>query len=238
MASNPGWGLNRTGIRVSPIGTGRKDSSPSDPSGSGDEHLARSREDHVSGAEPVGSVPPREPLPGIDNSWPPRLAGRGTDILVDKLGERLAFQRLVTRLYDALLAKFRAAPAALPDVPRDLLRTFRDEDATHFNILADAMERLGADPTAQTPAADVLGVCCLGLLQAMDDPRTTLSQSLEVLFTAELLDHEGWNLLIDLARELGESDLVKELRGAHDEERRHLAEVRYWRVEAILGEAT
>ena len=78
----------------------------------------------------------------------------------------------------------------------------------------------------------------MGFFQAMEDPRSTLAQGLEIISSVELIDHEGWVLLIDLARELGESTLVKELRRAHDEERRHLAEVRYWRVEAILREAT
>ena len=71
------------------------------------------------------------------------------------------------------------------------------------------MERLGGDPTAQTPCADVTAVASAGLLQAVRDPRTSVTQSLQALLTAELVDNASWELLYTLAREHGFEDVVE-----------------------------
>lgn len=38
------------------------------------------------------------------------------------------------------------------------LQEIRDEEAAHFAMLSDAIEKLGGDPTTQTPWADATGV--------------------------------------------------------------------------------
>jgi hypothetical protein len=95
-------------------------------------------------------------------------------------------------------------------------------------MVRGAMEELGADPTAITPAADVIGVASSGLLQVVTDPRTTLPQSLDALLTAELTDNDGWQMLIELARIYGKEDLVTRFQIAKAAEEVHLAEVRRW----------
>ena len=64
--------------------------------------------------------------------------------------------------------------------------------------------------TAQTPCADVSATASMGIVQVLTDPRTTLAQCLNALLTAELTDNAGWELLIDLAEELGHSDMADE----------------------------
>ena len=95
-------------------------------------------------------------------------------------------------------------------------------------MLRDAMTELGADPTAMTPAADVIGVASSGLLQVVTDPRTTLPQSLQALLTAELTDNDGWQRLIELARLHGKEGMVARFEAAKAAEEVHLAEVRRW----------
>lgn len=79
----------------------------------------------------------------------------------------------------------------------------RSEEAQRFLLLKGALESLGADPTAQTPDADVIGVASRGVLKVMADPRTTVGQCLDALLTAELTDHAGWELLIEARRRDG-----------------------------------
>ncbi len=242
MVARTEMGMNRTGVQASPIDARRmltaKSTASAEELGAGRPRIAAARTDYVAEAEPVGTVPLPGTLRGAAQTAVEKLAGKKPEVLIDKLGERLAFERTGTRLYDALLVKFEAAPDELPEVPRDQLRAFREAEARHFNLVADAMEKLGADPTSQTPGADMSGVASAGWVQALGDPRTTLSQALQVILMAELADNAGWELLIELAVEFGLDDLVEGFRRALEEEREHLREVQRWTEEAVLGEAT
>jgi len=172
---------------------------------------------------------------------------------MDKIGERIAFERSGTRLYDALIVKYHAAleldPDALPhELPADLegdlsvsgspdeiLARIRAEELAHFGLLCDAMTQLGGDPTAQTPCADIIAVASSGLMQVLNDPRTTLAQCLNAMLTAELTDNAGWELLISLAEEEEQTDLAASFLQALEQERQHLAVVRGW-LAAIVSD--
>src|SRR5690606_29960710 len=148
--------------------------------------------------------------------------------LLDKLGERAAFERGGTRLYDALLSKFDADPHAHGSVSRQTLQHFRDEEAQHFQLVCEAVEQLGGDPTAMTPCANLVGMQAMGLWQSMNDPRTTLAQCLSTMLVAELADSAGWELLISLAKSTGHDDLAQRFQKALDEEAEHLTQIRAW----------
>src|SRR5262249_55574852 len=137
-------------------------------------------------AEPVGTVPVPTTLKGALETVMTLIKGKAPVVLLDKLGERLAFERTGTRLYDALLAKHDASPGWPGGPSRADLARFRAEELAHFEMLRRCIEEMGADPTAQTPSADVIGVASSGILQVITDPRTTLPQSLSALLTAEL----------------------------------------------------
>lgn len=122
-------------------------------------------------------------------------------------------------------------------LPVQLLKEFRDEEARHFALVWDAMKALGADPTAQTPGADVNAVVSIGLMQILTDPRTSVAQSLHAIHIAELADHDGWVLLIKLAEELGRDDMASKFRQALGEEDRHLDTIRELMERTCLNEA-
>ena len=102
---------------------------------------------------------------------------------------------------------------------------------------AEAIERIGADPTAETPCADTAGVQSAGLLQVITDPRTSVSQCLNALLGAELIDNDSWELLVEVAEEFGMHDMAEEFRRALAEEEVHLRTIRGWLVEATRQEA-
>jgi rubrerythrin len=181
-----------------------------------------------------------------------KLKGGHPSIFLDKLGERIAFERTGTRLYDALLTKVETVaqteggllPAAEEAIARadgsgmplhvagetslQTLARIRDEELQHFEMLCEAMRQLGGDPTAQTPCADVTAAASAGLMQVVTDPRTTLAQSLNAMLTAELTDNAGWELLIQLADEAGESELAGQFLNALSQEQEHLLIVKSW----------
>lgn len=227
---NSTLGLNRTGIGTSPIDSKEMiegvDLGPLTPGGP--EIAAEVRREYAETEETVGSVPPPTTLKGVVVTAAEAIKGNSPVVFLDKLGERLAFERTGTRLYEAILIKLRASETwqggpTLADVQR-----IHDEEREHFLMLRDVMSELGADPTAMTPAADVIGVASSGLLQVVTDPRTTMPQSLNALLTAELTDNDGWQMLIELARIYGKNDMVARFEGAKAAEEMHLAEVRRW----------
>ena len=188
------------------------------PSRGDERDLARIRLEYAKEADLVGSIP--EP---------------NQSILMDKLGERLAFERSGTRLYDALMVKCAADPAKT--VPAKDLKHVRDEEAVHFALVGAAIQSLGGDPTAQTPSADLAGVEGMGLMQVLTDPKTTVAQALHAILVAEMTDNAAWDELIELTSQAGNDDLVARFSKARDEEREHLEKVHGWYKAATLSAA-
>lgn len=226
-------GMNRTGIGTSPIESkktieGAEQGAREAPPGSS-RSLQETRREATSDADPIGTVPIPTSVKGALSTLSELVRGHAPAVFLDKLGERLAFERTGTRLYDALLAKHDGEKDHDPAGPaRADLERFRADEHAHYRLLRDVIEELGADPTAVTPAADVIGVASMGLLQVVTDPRTTLAQALSALLTAELTDNDGWQGLADLARALGKDDLASRFLVARDAEAIHLAGVRRW----------
>lgn len=227
-------GLNRTGAQMSPIHTQKQQAAAKEvlPDVPGSARmLAQARQDEIAAAEPIGSVPLPGSLKGAVKTVTEKISGHNPAVLIDKLGERLAFERTGVRLYEAMIAKAEALGETQEKLDR--LQHFRDEEAEHMERVKEAMEAIGADPTAQTPSADVAGVSGLGVLQVITDPRTNMAQSLDALLTAELTDNAAWDLLIDLAREAGQTDMVPSFEQALRQEQDHLGTLRVWLREAL-----
>lgn len=233
-------GMNRTGIDMSPIDvqeliTAAKRSSPSSQ---GDEStLAAYRSSYQQEAQPIGTVPVPGTLKGIAQSAMQKLTGKKPEVLIDKLGERLAFERTGTRPYDALLGKYQIRSDEASGLQIDQLRIFRDEEARHFAMVWDVVKGLGADPTAVTPAADTSGVAAMGLMQVITDLRTSVAQSLHVIHIAELADNDGWQMLITLAEQMGLDDMAGKFKQALVEEDRHLQTIREVMKQSVMAES-
>lgn len=234
-------GRNRTGIRTSPIDIRRmrEGTEHTVPSSTGDRQaLAELRERYINESGTVGSVPVPGTFTGMLEAGKGLFTGRRPQVLIDKLGERLAFERSGVRLYDALIAKCEADPGAVRAGELDRLRHFRMEEAQHFTLLAEALESIGADATAQTPCADMVGVEGMGMMQVLTDPRSSVPQCLHVMLDAELVDNAGWELLITLARQTGHPELADRFAQALAQENEHLVEMRLLYETTVLAEAT
>ncbi len=219
---------NRTGIGTAPLQAKRalevnEGWSPplDDPT--------ETRASYVRASEPIGTVPPPTSIRGILQSAKATLfEGAKPTVLIDKLAERLAFERTGVRLYDALIARVETL-GGYPGGPELAeLRRVRGEELAHFHLLKDAMEQLGADPTAMTPSADIAAVESMGIGQVLGDPRTTVAQCLHAILVAELADNDGWQMLIDLVDMLGYEQWTQQFKQALLEEDDHLKKVRGW----------
>ena len=243
-------GQNRTGAATSAKNVDQMlkavdDLSPPGPIDTS--QMEEERHTYVIDAESVGSIPPTA-SGGEAGSGRKKKKAKAVEVdlslFLDKLGERIAFERTGTRLYDALITKYQAlidtGHDALPPVSEDAegtadetLRRIRAEELSHFQLLSECVTKLGGDPTAQTPCADVAATASIGLMQVVTDPRTTLAQSLNVMLTAELTDTAGWELLAQLAENGGQKDMARQFLRALDAEQAHLEAVRQW-LEALL----
>jgi hypothetical protein len=219
---------------------------------------------YIEDADAIGSVPPPATVSGFVKTGISALTGRHPMVLMDKLGERIAYERAGTRLYEALITKYEALsrngaaerkllPAAstadtdastaaaagcsLPEAPLQTLRRIRAEELQHFHMLTATMQQLGGDPTAQTPCADVIAVASMGLMQVLTDPRTTLAQCMNAMVTAELTDNAGWELLAQLADSAGRDELVPRFLEALRQEEDHLRIVKNWLTVLVADRA-
>ena len=240
MKSPQSRGMNRSGIDLAPQGAEemRKAVQEFPPSSEGSQHtLAQLRAPYVAEADPIGSIPVPGTFKGAAKAGMQKLLGRQAEVLIDKLGGRLAFERTGTRLYDALIAKFMSRKDEATMLSLDQLQQFRAEEAAHIGMCWDALRQLGADPTCVTPLADTDAVASIGLMQVIADPRMTVAQSLHAIHVAELADNDGWQLLIKVARKMGQADLADLFQTALEEEDRHLAAFRTWMEQICLYEA-
>jgi hypothetical protein len=244
MAKSSEMGTNRTGIDMSPtlakrMISGAKELTRTVGSSSSGEGMAEIDILYIYESDPVGSVPMPGTLKGALKTGMKKAAGQSPEVLLNKLGARLAYERSGVRLYESVITKCEAGDEMHPigPVTVDKLRHIRDEEAEHFHLLSDIIKSLGADPTAQTPDADVNGVAAMGMQHVLNDPRTTMAQCLETLLTVELSDNAAWELLIKLAGELGLDDASLKFQHALEQEQEHVMTIRSWYESMILDEA-
>lgn len=241
----PRMGSNRTGVQMSPLDARRMhehhvQAAPPVLRSPAAAATADVRARYISDAGPLGSVPPPGSVKGVLNAGVAMLHGNRQQLMLDKLGERLAFERTATRVCDALITKVRATQGDNGEslVPLDILLQIRDQKAEHFALLARSIEELGGDSTAQTPGANLVGIESTGLLQAVSDPRTSVVQSLHALLISELADNSGWEMLVALAVAQKHPSMLQEFEGALARQRAHLQYVKAWFERHTLGAPT
>lgn len=237
-------GTNKTGTDMSPIHTqemleGIEVMPTPQPGNLSSEATLRAT--YLQEAGPLGSVPIPATVKGVAKSLLKTVTGHHPEVFINKLGERLAYERSGVRVYDALIAKCENAIAngtAEQEIDIAKLNEFREQEAQHFILLKDNIKTLGGDPTAQTPDADAVGVGASGLMSVINDPRTSISQSLEAMLAIELADHAGWELLIKLAEDMGHSTMANDFRLALRQEDVHLTTIRAWYENLVRSQAS
>lgn len=223
-------GMNRTGIMTSPLDATQTMEGAlelTNPPEGDASQLAANRIRYAKESGPLGTIPLPTSLAGAFTALKENIV-YGHHVFLDKLGERIAFERTGVRLYEALLSKYEAAEdkSILPPLVR--LEQFYLEEKKHFEMACEVMINVGGDPTAMTPAADICGVAGSGWMQVIADPRTNFLQCLEIILQAELVDNACWETLVVLADKLNMPDSVEQFKIALEEEDLHLAYVSSW----------
>ena len=239
MEKSTDLGMNRTGAQMSPKESkeaekGALKYSP-DFTGKSNE-MKKIRQEAIANAQPVGTVPLPGKFKGVVKTGMKAMTGKDAGIFVDKLGERLAFERAGVRLYEALIAKCEVIGFGTVDFKIDTLKHYQKEEAEHFEMLTECLKKLGADPTSMTPSADIAGLASEGHLKVITDPRTSVAACVQSILALELLDNEGWELLVELAQGMGEEDMVKKFKKAIADEEEHLKGIRLLYSQLVKAE--
>jgi len=158
-------------------------------------------------------------------SFMKKLAKTNPAKVIDLLNERLTFERAGVKLYDALLERMRASPEPEIKAMIGQMQENRDEEKEHEEWLEEQIGELGGDAHALTEKALLVQTESEGVERVVRrDP--SIAHDLHALLIAELADNAGWDLLVQLAAELGDRAAKKEFRKRLLEEEEHLIFVR------------
>lgn len=154
-----------------------------------------------------------------------KLAKKNVSRVIDLLNERLAFERTGVKLYDTLLARLRASTDPALEALVERVQEHRDEEHEHEEWLEEQIRALGGTAHALSEHAVLAQAEAEGIERVMrrDD---SIPHDFHALLTAELADNAGWDLLVQLAGEFGDSRAKKELEKRLHEEEKHLLFVR------------
>ena len=151
-------GPNRTGQQTSPRLSKEMNDvvQPVEAEAADASVLLEARLQFIRAADTLGSVPPPATVKGMMKTGAKMITGSRPQAFIDKLAERLAYERGGTRLYDSVIAKFVAHQDELDGVTLQEFVEIRQDEANHAALIRTCLGQLGADPTAQTPGADLV----------------------------------------------------------------------------------
>jgi bacterioferritin (cytochrome b1) len=154
-----------------------------------------------------------------------KLAKKNVTKVIDLLSERLAFERSGVKLYDTLLARLRASEDPALKALLGEVKEYREEEKEHEEWLEEQIRALGGDAGALTEHSVLVQTEAEGVERVIRRDENIL-HDFHALLTAELADNAGWDLLVQIADEFGDSEAKKEFKKRLHEEEKHLLFVR------------
>lgn len=166
-----------------------------------------------------------------------KLAKKNVTRVIDLLNERLAFERAGVTLYDTLLGRLRAS--ADPEIAGliDTVQKHREEEKEHEEWLEEQIRALGGDARAPSEHTVLVQAESEGVERVMRRDES-IPHDFHALLTAELADNAGWDLLVQIADEFGDSKAKKEFKKRLHEEADHLLFVRKTLLELTKKEVS
>jgi ferritin-like metal-binding protein YciE len=150
----------------------------------------------------------------------------GVNEFIDKCTARWLFEKTGVELYDDAIAK------CPPHLKADL-EQIRDEEKDHEEMLERVIRKYGADPHTMTESARITMLASEGVIDVVKNEN--FEACMDALLAAEAVDNVNWELLVELADQLGDKDARKEFKKALDEETEHLT-ILHDRILEMSGE--
>jgi bacterioferritin (cytochrome b1) len=154
-----------------------------------------------------------------------KLAQVHPEKLLDLLTERLTFERAGVKLYDTVIGKMKSSKEPVISSLTGQMTKQRNEEKEHEEWLEDQVRALGSDAHTETDLSELILRESRGLVDVIGEDNE-LPHLFHALLTAELVDENGWRLLVALADEANDDIARRELRQRAQEEEKHLLFVR------------
>lgn len=155
-----------------------------------------------------------------------KLRDYNVEKVIDLLTERLEFERAGVKLYDSILTKMRtSSDPEITDMLGDM-EQHREEEKEHEEFLEAQIRALGGDAHTITPKAELVKTESAGIEEVILRESRPLPEMFHALLGAELQDNAGWDLLVQIAGEAGDSAAKKAFKKRLHEEADHLLYVR------------
>jgi rubrerythrin len=154
-----------------------------------------------------------------------KLAKKNVAKVIDLLSERLAFERAGVKIYDTLLARLRRSGDRVFKKLVGKVQDFRDEEKEHEEWLEEQIRALGGDAHAPTEHTILVQAESEGVERVVRRDEN-IPHELHALLTAELADNAGWDLLVQIANEVGDRKAKRQFKKRLHEEEKHLLFVR------------
>jgi rubrerythrin len=165
------------------------------------------------------------PRPVLKVSRMEKLARKNTMRVIDLLNERLVFERAGVRLYDMLLSRLGGSADPIFEKLIGQVQTHRQEEKEHEEWLEEQIRALGGDAHTPSEHSILVQAESEGIERVMRHDGS-IAHGFHALLTAELADNAGWDMLVQLADELGDRGAKKEFKKRLHEEEKHLLFVR------------
>jgi len=147
--------------------------------------------------------------------------------VLDDLAQRLAFERMLARLYRALSARLGPTRHNEGEPNQRELERIDAELFRRCELLDAAIDAI-APGHRTSPAGSPRLVGTYEFASVLADPRYGFAQCVEAILVTELLDNHAWTALVKRLEADGLDDLARAFDGALREEQAQLARVRSW----------
>jgi bacterioferritin (cytochrome b1) len=167
-----------------------------------------------------------------------KLAQARHEKVIDLLNERLTFERAGVRLYDSVLEKMQASRDENILRMYDEMQSNRDDEKEHEEWLETQLRDLGSDTHLDTDLSRLVQIESSGIEKIVLDGDNVIPHLFHALLIAELVDNAGWDLLVQLAEDVGDLEMKRAFKKRLHQEEDHLIFVRKAVERFARGELT
>ena len=149
------------------------------------------------------------------------LYKKNPDKVLDLLHERLTFERAGVKLYDMVIDHVQQSGDQQLQRMLGQLREHRNEEKEHEEWLEAQIRALGGKANGQSDRSKLVERESEGIEQVIQQDAEP-SHYLHALFTAELADNAGWDLLAQIADDADDHGAKREFKKRLHQEEEHL----------------
>lgn len=157
------------------------------------------------------------------------------DIYIQKLADRLAFERGETRLVSLAINRLERAKSAVPSRAISVLQINQSHDETHAELVRKILLSLKPEALDSWRLFDGVNRAYRGFFDVLVSPHSDFLRIFQILYFAKLASNGEWEVLIDLTRKFNGAEASRPFKEALAQERQHLTEIKQIYYQLVVG---